>query len=315
MIKLIPEYRAVDKLYLSFANEFFNTRFGYGEVITRIVKILKNKVDIEIFVNNGDSEYLESELIKLGLSLSDVITNENYYGTSITTTGFPLLGENNLGIKYGLVYKTYDPKIDEFGSYICKKDRLKEINLGFRFNSAAVAINDDLVLVSVDELQEKNKTTGEVLCADYSEKELKLREILDNEVILVPSLPGELTCDLDTFLMPIKPKVWISADYGENSVQNSVIDYVISLLKERKHIVHQIPGLKSVVYDDINTLPNYQNSIIINNIAIVPAYNIVQDLEIQNLLREYNFEVHAINCSKLIESNAALHCISRMKYR
>ncbi len=114
--------------------------------------------------------------------------------------------------------------------------------------------------------------------------------------------------------MPIKPKVWISANYEKNPAQNKVIKNVISILEKRNHIVHQVSGLEPIVYDDVNTLPNYQNSVIINEIALVPSFNRAEDIEIQNIFKSYGFLVYAIDCSKIVESNALLHCISRMQY-
>ncbi|MBN2790855.1 MAG: agmatine deiminase family protein [Candidatus Delongbacteria bacterium] len=310
-LRLIPEYEKVSKLYLSFENTFFNTRFGYGKAIAEIVDAVNALVPVEIFVKTDDENVLFKEFQKKRISLENVKIINKYSGTSITTSGFPIFAESTNGSEFfGITYnylrnhENYDcsfKKIEKFGKWIVEKEGLKEIHLDFDFNSAAIAVMDDVVLVSED-IIDKNR---EVEIKDI------LIQLFSQDVYFVPSLPGDFTKDLDTFLMPLKNKTWIVSQYPTDSVQISAIDKTVSILKNLGHRIHFIPGLKSIKYGDINTMPNYVNSIILNSYILVPEYKIEEDRFIKEILENYGYKVVGIDSRKIVESNSVLHCISR----
>ncbi|GEM_PF-2950618 len=310
-VRLIPEYEKVSKLYLSFENEFFNTRFEYGKAISDIVKAVNGKLPIEIFVKADDENILVGEFLKHRISLENVKIINKYSGTSITTSGFPIFGERvsdskSVGITYNYLrshenYESSFKEIEKFGKWIIEKEGLVEINLNFDFNSAAVAVMDEVVLVSED-IIEKNRET-EI-------KEI-LRKLFAQDVHFVPSLPGDFTRDIDTYLMPLRNKIWIVSQYPKGSDQRTAIDKTVSILKDLGHQIHFVPGLKIIKYDDIDTMPNYVNSIILNDLVLVPEYKIGEDSFIKEILISYGFEVAGIDSRKIVESNSVLHCISR----
>ena len=323
-IRLIPEYEEVSKLYLSFENEFFNTRFKYGKAIADIVNAVAGNIPIDIFVKSGDKEILVKEFKDNNTSTSNVKFIDKYSitmvinliidkssGTSITTSGFPIFAESKDNTKrFGLTYnylrnhEKYDKsfqEIEEFGKWIVAKESLSEINLDFDFNSAAVAVMDDIVLIS-DDIINKDR-----------EEEIKstLKNLIVQNVYFIPSLPGDYTNDLDTYLFPVKNKVWIVSKYPNNSLQERSISKTISLLQELGHTIHFVPGLENIKYNDINTMPNYTNCIMINDLVLVPEYKRDEDRKIKDILENYGFKVKGIDSRKIVESNSVLHCISR----
>jgi agmatine/peptidylarginine deiminase len=57
-------------------------------------------------------------------------------------------------------------------------------------------------------------------------------------------------------------------------------------------------------------VPNYANGVILNQLALVPAYGRKEDSVVLDILRGFGFTVEQIDCSDIILSNSAIHCIS-----
>lgn len=310
-VRLIPEYKEVSKLYLSFENDFFNTRFKYGKAIADIVKAIDGKVPIEIFVNHGDESFLYRELDSIDLFSNNVTLISKYSGTSITSSGMPIFAESNennklFGITYNYLrdheqYNHSYKKIEEFSKWLIVKENIGEINLNFDFNSAAISVMDEIVLIS-DNILNKNRE---------DEIKLFLYNLIEQDIHFVSSLPGDFTNDLDTYLFPVKNKVWVISEYPDNTLQRKTIDKTVSLLKGLGHTIHFVPGLDNIKHDDIDTMPNYTNSIILNDLILVPEYAREEDAVIKNILKIYGFEIKGIDSRKIVESNSVLHCISK----
>ncbi len=128
---------------------------------------------------------------------------------------------------------------------------------------------------------------------------------------VVPPLAGDTTQDLDMFAWPIAPKAWIVSEYPAHTPQAESIEPTLRVLRDHGHTVHRVPGLPPLIYDDINTMPNYANGLIVNQAALVPAYGCKDDEIAARVLRAYGYQVFPIDCLKIIESNAAIHCISK----
>jgi agmatine/peptidylarginine deiminase len=112
------------------------------------------------------------------------------------------------------------------------------------------------------------------------------------------------------YLWPIAPKVWIVSQYPAGSAQEESIAPALAALAFHGHTIHRVPGLEPLIYDDINTMPNYANGVIFNRLALVPAYGRKEDSVAADILRRYGFTVAPIDCSDIILSNSAIHCIS-----
>ena len=67
------------------------------------------------------------------------------------------------------------------------------------------------------------------------------------------------------YLWPIAPKVWIVSQYPAGSAQEQSIAPALKVLAFHGHTIHRVPGLESLIYDDINTMPNYANGVILSN--------------------------------------------------
>ena len=72
-----------------------------------------------------------------------------------------------------------------------------------------------------------------------------------------------------------------------------------------------VPALEKIEYDDIRSYPTYCNCIILNNAALVPAYNRKEDCIIQGILKDYGFGVYPIDSRDIILANCGPHCISK----
>ncbi|MBD3369450.1 hypothetical protein GF402_03695 [Candidatus Fermentibacteria bacterium] len=58
-------------------------------------------------------------------------------------------------------------------------------------------------------------------------------------------------------------------------------------------------------------MPNYANGILVNGMALFPAYGRPEDDVVGNALQEQGFEAIPIDCRDVILSNSGVHCISK----
>ena len=220
----------------------------------------------------------------------------------------PIFCTDDNGKEYGLTFNWLrnhpDYKelssLEKFSSQLVKHLGLEEYHLNFNFSTAAISANENTVFVSKHYLNDENDS-----------EITQFKNILKQDIIPVPPLAEELTFDLDTYLLAIKPKVWIISNYPQNSPQGKSITFTKNILKELGHTVHSVPGLERICYGDINTFPNYTNCIILNNAVLVPSYNRKEDRYIQGILSDYGFEVFPIDSRDIVLTNSVLHCISR----
>lgn len=308
-LRIIPEYHPVSTLYLSFVHEFYNTRFAYGKAIAAMAKAARSYVNVEIFVDKDDLKYLERELADVGLKVDDIDLNFNSPRRAIINEWCPILGcdDNGNGIALTFNWLSDHPDYqtlkfsEEFGTWLAEYWRLTIYPLGFDFGTAGILASDQFVFISED-----------LLKCDIVSKVRRFKSLLkDQEVVVIPSLADELSRDLDTYLLPIRPHVWISSKYPAGSAQAKSIEPAMQFLKGKGHTVHLVPGLERICYDDIDALPNYCNSVILNNAILVPTYQRTEDEVIQGILKDYGFEVYPIDAQMIALSNSGLHCISK----
>jgi hypothetical protein len=308
-LRIIPEYEPVSRLFLCFVHNFYNSRFKYGKALAEIIQAALPYVEVELFIAENEIEIFQGELKKTGISINDTQLNFKTPNRSILNEWAPIFctDENRKG--YGLTFNWLrnhpDYKelsyLEKFSGSFAKYLALEEHHLDFNFSTAAVSVNENIVLVSKHYLSEEN---------DYEITQLK-NILKQNQIIPVPPLAEELTFDLDTYLLAIKPKVWILSDYPQNSPQSKSIAFTKNILMAMGHTIHLVPGLERICYDDINTIPNYTNCIILNNAVIVPAYNRKEDKYIQGILSDYGFDVFPIDSRDIVLTNSVLHCISK----
>jgi agmatine deiminase len=308
-LRIIPEYEPVSKLFLCFVHNFYNSRFKYGKALAEIIRTALPFVEVELFIAENEIETFQSELKKTGVSIDDIQLNFNTPNRSILNEWAPIFCADENGKGYGLTFNWLrnhpDYKelsyLEKFSSQLVKYLGMKEYHLNFNFSTAALYANENAVLISEHYLNNENGSVA-----------TQFKNILkQSQVIPVPSLAEELTFDLDTYLLAIKPKVWILSDYPNNSPQGKSITFTKNILRELGHSFHLVPRLERICYDDINTIPNYTNCIIINKAVLVPAYNRKEDKHIQRILSDYGFDVFPIDSRDIVLTNSVLHCISK----
>jgi len=305
-MRLIPEYAPVQKFYLCFCHQFFNTRFGYGKTQCEIMNIASHFVDVELWVGNSELPYLREECARYSFDLDQVSLNPDTPGRSIIAEYVPIFAQGEDGQVISLIFR--NPFLDNAADLKAFSKRLTHrlgftwMEMGFDFATAMLLVNEDVVLLSESLFQ-------------GAERETRLKFFTDHfpgqSFYIVPPLAGDTTNDLDMYLWPIAPKAWVVSEYPAHTPQAESIAPALQTLKEHQHILHRVPGLEPVIYDDINTMPNYANGVILNRAAFVPAYQRKEDEIVAGILRDYGYEVFPIDCSNIILSNSGIHCISK----
>jgi hypothetical protein len=306
-MRLIPEYEPVCELYLSFVHDFFNTRFHYGQALCEIIAAASKFVDVKLMVSLWDMEHWIVEERKNPLCQSALHSiSPDSPDRAILMEYVPFFAEDDLGQPVGLVFRNphlEEPeKLKQFSQRMVSSLGIPCVDMGFDFSSAHVAVNENLVLLSNYWFQgEEGSARLEYFQTHFPGQDFHV----------VPSLAGDITHDLDMFLWPIKPGVWIASEYPAGSPQAESMAPALQILNDYGHIIHRVPGLEPIIYDDINTMPNYANGIILNQAALVPAYQQEEDGIVQGILKGYGFQVFPIDCRQVILTNSGVHCISK----
>ena len=305
-LRLIPEYEPVRKLLLCFVHEFFNTRFHYGRVLSEVVKAAHDRVEIELFVGDDDLPFLKQEFAKHEIEANTVRLNADTPGRAILAEHLPVFARGTDGQDVALFF--LNPLLDtavelkQFSERLTRNLGLQPLDLDFDFATAWLTVNEDVVLLSEALFRGKDRDR---------KLEFFTRTFPSQTFHIVPPLAGDVTSDLDMYLWPIAPKIWIVSEYPAGTPQADSIEPALAVLRQHGHAIHRVPGLEPIIRDDINTLPNYANGVLVNGLALVPAYGRNDDLVVQGILENHGYDVCPIDCSEIILSNAALHCISK----
>ncbi len=307
-MRFIPEYSQARKLVLCFAHVFFNTRFHYGRAHAQIIRACgapRPRIPVEMHLEAGEMDAFRAAVGEEVLALPNLTFDPLFFGGAIALEGAPIFAEDAQGNRIGLVFRCprlEDPeRVHAFSRRLAEQNGFAPLELGFDCTSAELLVNEDVVLLSAAQFE----TAGD---------ERKLRFFQENfpgyTFHIVPPLCGDVTMDLDMYLWPIAPKVWIASQYPAGSAQEQSIAPALEALAKHGHTVHRVPGLEHLRYDDINTMPNYANGILLNRLALVPAYGRKEDGAVVEILQAYGFAVEPIDCSDVILSNSGIHCIS-----
>ena len=305
-MRLIPEYESVSKLYLSFVHGFFNTRFNYGSVQCEMIEAASPFVDVELFIQRRDRKHWQAELEKHPLRPEQYKLNFDSPRRAIVMEYVPLYAEDDNGGSVGLVFRNphldHPDRLKRFSQRMVQRMGIACVDMGFDFATANVSVNETVALLANCWFQgDEGAARLEYFRSHFPAQDFHV----------VPSLAGDVTTDLDMFLWPIKPRVWIASEYSTGSPQAESMEPALHILHEYGHVVHRVPGLEPIIYADINTLPNYANGVILNQAALVPAYRRKEDSVVQGILKDYGFDVFPIDCTQVILSNSGLHCISQ----
>ncbi len=303
-MKLIPEYAPVEKLYLCFVEAFFHTRFRYGETLCEIIRAARSNVDIEVLIHPAEIPRFREICAERGVSLAGVAFDTDTPGRSILAEYTPIFARDADGAVTGLTFRNplleRADELQRFSHRLLKKLGLRARGLGFPFATTHLLVNEEVALLS-----------DYFFAGEEGTKRLaSLAEMFPAHTFhLVPGLAGDVTRDLDMYLWPIAPRAWIASEYPAGTPQAISIEPALRVLREHGHTVHRVPGLEAIRYDDIDTMPNYTNGVLLNRLALVPAYQRAEDTAVQDVLRDFGYTVHPIDCSRLILSNSGVHCI------
>ena len=305
-MRLTPEYEPVRKLYLSFVQEFFNTRFRYGKAICEIIKSVQNHVAIELLIGLPDMPYFQEACGRYQVALENVTLNHDTPGRGIMAEYAPIFARDEQGENIGLVFRNpflkNSEELKRFSRRLVVANGFQAMDMGFEFSTAHLLVNEDVVFLSDCLFREQDR-----------ERKLEFfaHHFPGQAFYVVPPLTGDVTKDLDMYLWPVAPKVWLVSEYPSHTPQAESIEPALRALAEHGHTVHRLPGLEPAVCDDVNTVPNYANGVIINRAALVPAYQRKEDGVVSGVLRDHGYEVFPIDCSEVILSNAGVHCMSK----
>ena len=104
-MRIIPEYEPVGKLYLSFVKHFFHTRFKYGRTICEIAKAVADRVTVEVFVSEDDTDFLLGLLEQNDIKPDKVELNHESSKRGIIQDYFPIFAEDEEGNGLGLLFR------------------------------------------------------------------------------------------------------------------------------------------------------------------------------------------------------------------
>jgi hypothetical protein len=305
-MRIIPEYEPVGKLYLSFVRNFYHTRFDYGQTICDMISSVPEEVDVEVFISSDETAEFMDLLDVNAIRRERVDLNTYSPLRGILAEYFPVFCQAPDGGGVGLHFK--HEKLDladylhRFSGDIIDEMGFRSLRMKQNFATAKIAINDDLCLISEED------SDGEQARArlDFFRENFP-----DQHFEPVEPLAGDNTKDLDMFLWPILPEVWLVSEYPRSSPQAASVEPTVRKIREYGHQVIRIPGLPKVEYSDVNTMPNYANGVVLNDVALCPFYDRSEDRMVYDILESLGYGVKPIDCRKIIESNSGLHCISK----
>jgi hypothetical protein len=301
-VRVIPEYEPVGRLCLSFVEEFFNSRFRYGLAIAAMAKAALDLVEVEIFVCPEDRPALEGELRAAGVDPACVTLNTDSPGRGILAEYMPVFCRDGRGLPRGLVFPVDSldlrDEVLHFSGRFLDSLGVEPLRMDISFATAKLAVNGDLCLVSGEE---------------GSENVLEfLRQALEGmEVRSVPPLAGDITGDLDMFLWPVVPGTWLVSEYPRGTEQSESVEESVRVIRQHGHRVLRLPGLERIRRDDVNTMPNYANGVLINGRALHPAYGRPEDVRVGEILSSLGLDPVPIDSGNIILTQSGPHCISK----
>lgn len=303
---LVPEYEPVRKIAICFVQDFFNTRFGYGKTLCEIIRASQATAEIELWISPDDLPYFQEECRRYQVALDGVSLNFPGPGRAIIAEYVPNFMRDESGSLYGLIYRNPLTELPEekkiFAQQWTAQLGMGRLDFGYDFATAHLLVNEELVLLSSYFFEGEDRQARLNFFSEHFPRQ---------KFEVVPPLAGDLTTDLDMYLWPIAPKVWIVSEYAPGTAQAESIAPALAILQRYGHSVHRVPGLEAIIHDDVNTMPNYANGVILNGIALAPAYQRREDEIVTHILESYGYIVKPIDCSQVILSNSGVHCISK----
>lgn len=324
------EYQPVSKILLAYPERFYN---NYDELVPfydELISIIPNDFQIWLITNNNqtirrlEEKYAHKKIKFLGLKGWDEIWLRDCIGI--------IKGNEIIKPKYFPNYcnsetnNEYYKKINGLSRTIikeCLKKEIIEINL---FLDGGNFVCNDQFVYMTDKVIEENSI--------YTKKEIN--HLIKTVTDLTPVIIEKHKCDVightDAYLNFIDNKRAVIANYPSFPFLKDDIDFIDHLDEELRLVGIERIKLFDRPIDEVaicgcnskkakpcfySARGNYMNFIRLNDIIILPEYNLPTKKETdyynktnQEILEGLGFEVLRINCDKLAKFGGVLHCIS-----
>jgi agmatine/peptidylarginine deiminase len=124
-------------------------------------------------------------------------------------------------------------------------------------------------------------------------------------------LPYEPTKHIDIFMTLLANKKALVAEFKDPEIQK-VMDKNYTVLDSLGYILHKVPHPNPVKLPDSETLEyfTYINSVIVDNRAFIPKYDIESDEPAFRAYSELGFDVIGVNAKYIIKRHGSLHCLT-----
>ncbi len=134
------------------------------------------------------------------------------------------------------------------------------------------------------------------------------------QFIVVPRIHQEYTGHIDIFAKLLNDTLILVADTPEGDINHNLLNEIADSLS----VISNIPGHPYVVQRipmpplSGGTGPTYLNSLLVNNTVLLPTYNLTLDTTAERIYHELlpNYDIVTIDCSNMVGSGGAIHCIS-----
>lgn len=327
---VLTDYDAVSKLLLAYPERFYN---GYDELVPfydELLSLIPNDFETWVITNNNQSikkleeKFSHKKMSFLGLKGWDDIWLRDCLGI--------VKGDKVIKPEYSPNYcesgnnREYFKKINGLSRIIIKECLNKEIiPLNLKLDGGNFICNNDLVFIT-DKILEQNGI--------YSQKEISINLI--ESLSLRPIIIERNKCDVightDAYINFIDEKRALISSYPPFPFLKDDIDFLNHLDEKLK-----AEGIERITFYDrpidegahclckrksgkpcfYSARGNYINFLRINNLIILPEYNLSTKRESdfynkknQEVLESLGFEVRRINCDRLAKFGGVLHCIS-----
>ncbi|PAY20942.1 hypothetical protein CKO51_03445 [Rhodopirellula sp. SM50] len=183
-----------------------------------------------------------------------------------------------------------------------------------RVEGGMIISNGQGLTITSEAMLRKNQDYG--FSSDAITRELQ-RICGAKRLVVVKSLQDEPTAHVDMFLTFVDPVTVVVGQYTDPDDPNTaVLDEVARQLSKMDHEgqrlrVHRVPMPKK---QGDNHFRTYTNVVFANGVLLVPSYAGQESLEseVRDIYQKLlpNWEIVFIDCSRIIELDGALHCLT-----
>ena len=312
--RVLGEFEPQDAILLG-ANELVETN---ADLFVQLVKHLRGKIEIVLMVCDVEQAELAKEILReSGLPVQSLRVLELSHDTMWARDYGPIvvMSEQNEAIFVDAFYSTERVADDETPTSLAQLMGKATIELPLRIDGGNLLFNGSGIAVTTRCFWDEN------LDSDLDESSIMdaLSDVFGiNQLVTLEPLFEEPTGHVDMFATFISPNTVVVGRYDPE------IDPINAAVLDRNAV-----ALANVVLPDgplkVIRIPmpertgetwrTYTNVIYANGVLLVPRYPDVDEPELEEALKLYknllpDWQVIAVDCSRLITSCGALHCVS-----